>query len=63
MYEVDVIRGLKKLLSVGVIALKEGDSATVKPAGDEQAARQIDNALDSLTDELQALSSTDRQGR
>jgi hypothetical protein len=62
MYEVDVIRGLKKLLSVGIIMLNDADSAAGEPAAEEQAVRQIDRAMDNLTDELQALTQTDRRG-
>jgi hypothetical protein len=62
MYEVDVIRSLKKLLTREVIKLTESDSVHEEPKVDEQAVRQIDDVLDGLTDEAQALTNTDRQG-
>jgi hypothetical protein len=65
MYEVDVIRGLKKLLTREVIKLTDSGSTPKEPAEpqvDAQAVRQIDDVLDHLTDEDQALTNTDRQG-
>jgi hypothetical protein len=35
---------------------------TEAPQVDEQAVRQIDDVLDGLTDEVQAMTNTDRQG-
>jgi hypothetical protein len=58
MYEIEVIRGLKKLLSLGIIALQEDD----KPLSNGHTERQIDQALDSLVDADQELMQTDRQG-
>jgi hypothetical protein len=62
MYEVDVIRGLKKLLSIEAIRLDDcgpADGHTIAP---DAAIREIDMACDSLQDETRVLTMTDRQG-
>lgn len=58
MYEIEVIRGLKKLLSKGIISLQ----ADNRPVSNGQTERQIDEALGSLVDTEQEVSQTDRQG-
>ena len=73
MYEVDVIRSLKKLLTADVIRLDNaGSGMTATTAENEttdanQAAvenervHEIDDVIGNLTDEVQAMTSTDRQ--
>jgi hypothetical protein len=61
MYEVDVLRGLKKLLSAGVIRMDRSGAANEEREVTPEAAREIDSVIDNLTDEVQAMTSTDQQ--
>jgi hypothetical protein len=58
MYEIEVIRGLKKLLAKGIIALQEDD----KPLSHGHTERQIDEALGNLVDTEQVTTQTDQSG-
>ncbi len=57
MYEIEVVRGLKKLLSKGIIALQED----TRPQSNAQTERQIDEALGNLVDTEQTFAQIDRQ--
>jgi hypothetical protein len=64
MYEVDVVRGLKKLLSADIIRLSDprGGSQT-ESAQETQTAQEIDDLINNLSDTAQVLSNTDQPER